>query len=180
MTNPEPQSDDEATDEVPETNPEPQIDDEATHEAPETNPEPQIDDEATHEVPETNPEPQIDDEATHEVPETNPEPQIDDEATHEVPETIRAAAAELQASLSDPDRPKTDHFGTFDPIYRLLGAVRWSRIGKKIPGVIMKPIRYLMHVIVIHDDYKRMLTGENPFADPFILSRTEHVVPLFS
>jgi hypothetical protein len=112
---------------------------------PDKAPETESGDTATHQARDIEP----DDPASDEAPKTQP----GDTLTDELPEEIRAAAAKLQAGLKDPNRPKRDHFGTFDPIYRLLRWIRWSRIGKKLPIAIMKPIRYLMHVIVIYDDY---------------------------
>lgn len=138
-------------------------------------------------VPVQVPEAEPTDTATDPVPETEPgdtateasESAAGDAATFEL-EKVRAAAAELNAKLKDPNRPKKDHYGRFDPIYRILRAIRRSRIGKKMPDVIMKPISYLMHVIAIHDGYNKMLTGQNPFADPFIVPISEHVtVPAF-
>lgn len=117
-----------------------------------------------------------DGEVSGEAPETEP----GETAADELPEKVRAAAAELNATLKNPNRPGGDNFGRFDPIYRLLRSIRRSWIGKKMPNAIMKPVSYIMHVIVIYDSYRRMLTGDNPFADPFILPPEEHVtVPAF-
>jgi hypothetical protein len=103
------------------------------------------------------------------------------DATNELPELppmAKAALEKFQASRSDPNRPKKDHFGVFHPIYRILHFIRWSRIGKRMPDRIKTLLAYLEHVIIIHDTYKRMLAGEEPYAsdlDDFLVAGSEHV-----
>jgi hypothetical protein len=96
----------------------------------------------------------------------------------ELPPRAKAALEKFQASRSDPNRPKKDHFGVFDPIYRTLNFIRWSRIGRRMPDRIKTLLAYLEHVIVIHDTYKRMLAGEESYAsdlDAFFVAPSEHV-----
>lgn len=99
-------------------------------------------------------------------------------ALPELPPKAKAALEKLQARMNDPSRPKKDHFGAFHPIYRILHFIRRSRIGKRMPGRIKTLLAYLEHVIVIHDNYKRMLAGEEPYAsdlDDFYVAASEHV-----
>lgn len=89
-----------------------------------------------------------------------------DDLPDEAQQRIRAAVAKYEESRKN---PKPDHYGVLDPVYRVLQAIRWSRIVKKLPLWITNPLSYVLHVISIYDSYRRMLTGENPFADPFVV-----------
>jgi hypothetical protein len=99
-------------------------------------------------------------------------PDPDDGLSDEAKGKIRAAAKKYEESRKN---PKPDHFGLFHPVYKVLNAIRWSRVVKKLPLRITNPLSYVLHVIVIYDTYRRMLTGEDPFADPFVVRPGQRV-----